>query len=113
MTNESPKAAKAPNYTEAMVERLLEVYATFGNAGLETIAEELGKTKRSVISKLVREGVYVAPQKAAAQPKDEGPSKKEMLIELESLSFSVEGLEGATKAAIARLIEYVKESQEA
>lgn len=104
---------KTPNYTEAMTARLLEQYAANGNAGLDALAAELGKTKRSVISKLVREGVYVATPKAAAQPRDEGPTKKELLNELEALSFSVEGFEGATKSAISRLISLVRESQEA
>lgn len=99
---------KVPNYTEAMVTSMLEQYAELGNAGLETIAASLGKTKRSVISKLVREGVYVATPKPVRQAVDTGPTKKEMLRELESLSFNVEGFEGATKAAIQRILDLVQ-----
>jgi len=100
---------KTPNYTEAMVETVTAMYAELGNAGLEQIAQTIGRTKRSVISKLVREGVYVAPVKAAAQPRDTGPTKKEMLRELESLSFNVEGLDNASKSAIQRMIDFVSE----
>lgn len=111
MSNETTKPAKAPNYTPAMVEQMLAMYAELGNDGLDQIAAAVGRTKRSVISKLVREGVYVATVKAPAQPRDNGPTKKEMLRELESLSFNPEGLDNATKSAIQRLIDFVRESQ--
>ena len=66
-----------------MVDSMVAMYEELGNDGLDQIAAELDKTVRSVRSKLVREGVYVAsPKKAAA--KQEGPSKKEILREIES-----------------------------
>jgi hypothetical protein len=102
---EAQKAAKAVNYTSEMVEQMLARYEELGNEGLETIAAELGKPVRSVRSKLVREGVYVATQKAPKAAKIEGPSKKDLLNELETLvDFSVDGFMGATKAAIADVI---------
>jgi len=89
-----------------MVDSLVAMYEELGNDGLDQIAAELDKTVRSVRSKLVREGVYVAsPKKAAA--KQEGPSKKEILREIESNGFDVSGFEGATKAALSRLISVV------
>ena len=98
--------AKVANYTVEMVERMVARYEELGNEGLETIADELGKPVRSVRSKLVREGVYVAAPKAVKAPKVEGPSKKELLNDLEALvSFDVKGLTGATKDAIAAVIE--------
>ena len=97
---------KAANYTAEMVDSMIEMYNEVGNDGLDDIADTLGKTVRSVRSKLVREGVYVAsPKKAAA--KQEGPSKKEILREIESNGFDVSGFEGATKAALSRLISVV------
>ena len=55
---------KAANYTAEMVDSMIEMYNEVGNDGLDDIADTLGKTVRSVRSKLVREGVYVAsPQK--------------------------------------------------
>jgi hypothetical protein len=103
---EVKKAAKAENYTSEMVERMVARYEELGNEGIEAIAAELGKPVRSVRSKLVREGVYVAAAKPAKVAKAEGPSKKELLNSLESLvDFPVDGLAGATKEAIASVIE--------
>lgn len=101
------------NYTEAMVETMLQMYAELGNEGLDTIAETIGKPVRSVRSKLVREGVYVtAPEKPKAK-KEEGPTKKELLNQLESLvAFDVSGLMGATKEAIAHVIALAEQHGE-
>ena len=97
---------KTANYTAEMVSSMIEMYSELGNDGLNEIADTLGKSTRSVRSKLVREGVYVAsPKKAAA--KQEGPSKKEILREIEASGFDVTGFEGATKAALTRLITVV------
>ena len=97
---------KTTNYSPEMVDSLVAMYEELGNDGLDQIAAEMDKTVRSVRSKLVREGVYVAsPKKAAA--KQEGPSKKEILREIESNGFDVSGFEGATKAALSRLISVV------
>ena len=93
------------NYTESMVERMLTMYAELGNDGIDAIAAELARPVRSVRSKLVREGVYVAAPKAPKAAKVEGPSKKELVQELESLvDFPVDGFMGATKEAIASVI---------
>jgi hypothetical protein len=97
------------NYTEAMVAQMLEMYQD-GQA-VEAIAEALGKPKRSVISKLVREGAYVAPEKPAPKAKDEGPTKKELLRDLEATGFDVTGLEPATKDAITRVLNMVQATQ--
>jgi hypothetical protein len=103
------RATKTENYSAEMVQRMLARYEELGNEGLDTIAEELGKPVRSVRSKLVREGVYVAAQKPAKAKREEGPSKKELLLELEGIApFEVEGLMGATKAAIADVIAFVR-----
>jgi len=98
-------AERKVNYTEAMVAQAVEMYEQLGNEGMDEIAEALGRSVRSVRSKLVREGVYVAAEKPIKQPKVEGPTKKELLTELEALvDFPVDGLMGATKAAISALI---------
>jgi len=96
---------KTANYTQSQVERIVTMYSDMGNEGLDAIAAEVGKSVRSVRSKLVREGVYVATPKAKAAPKDTGPSKKELLNQLEEIvGFDVTGFSGATKPAIASLI---------
>ena len=89
------------NYTPEMTAAIVDQYQN--GATVDEIATDIGKSVRSVRSKLVREGVYVAKAKPAAK-RDNGPTKKELLIELESTGFDVNGFEGATKDAIMRLI---------
>lgn len=103
---------KPANYTEAMVDQMLTMYAELGNDGIEAIATALSRPVRSVRSKLVREGVYVAAEKPTKAPKAEGPTKKELLNQLESLvTFRVDGLMGATKEAIESVIRLAREAQ--
>ena len=92
---------KAPNYSAAQVAQITEAY----NSGqdINEIAKDIGKSVRSVRSKLVREGVYVAKPKSTSK-KVLGPTKKELLKDLEKTGMDVAGLEGATKDAISRLL---------
>lgn len=104
--------AKTPNYTEAMTETLIAEYAEGKGKSVEDLAEMLNRSVRSVRSKLVREGVYIVPEKPVKAAKVEGPTKKELLNELEPLvDFSVDGLMGATKEAIASVIALARAAQ--
>ena len=99
-------STKTVNYTDEQVAQAIEMYQEVGNDGLDQIADSIGNSVRSVSSKLVREGFYVAtPKKAAA--KQEGPSKKEILRSIDSNGFDVSGFEGATKNALTRLLGVV------
>ena len=89
------------NYTPEMTATLVEEYQN--GSTIEDIAASMDKSIRSVRSKLVREGVYVATPKAKSN-KVMGPTKKELLRVLENTGFDVSGFEGATKDAINRLI---------
>ena len=91
---------KTPNYTQAQVAQITEAY----NSGqsVDEIADAVGKSVRSVRSKLVREGVYVVKPKTTSK-KVLGPTKKELLRKLDG-HMDTKGLEGATKEAIERLI---------
>ena len=100
-------AQKKVNYTDEQVNLLRSMYSELGNAGLEQIAAKLEKSVRSVRAKLVRDGLYVTPDKPVKQAKEDGPSKKELLIELEAKGFDPQGFEGATKEAIKRVIALV------
>lgn len=102
--------AKAPNYTAEMVETAVEMYNELGNDGIEQIAEKLQRSVRSVRSKLVREGVYIAEEKPTKTPRVLGPTKGEMLSELQSLEPTViiDGLMGATKDGIQSVIDAFK-----
>ena len=105
---------KTANYTAEMVAQMIDLYEQLGNEGMDKIADTLGKPVRSVRSKLVREGVYIATPAKPKAAKAVGPTKKELLIELESLvPFSVDGLMGATKEAISHLIAFANEQAQA
>ena len=94
---------KAPNYTAAQVAQITTAYQA--GMDIDEIAQDIGKSVRSVRSKLVREGVYVAKPKTASK-KVLGPTKKELLKDLEKSGLDVAGLEGATKEAITRLLAH-------
>ena len=94
-------------YTEEDVVKLITLYEELGNDGLDEIAKQFpGKTKNSVRAKLVKEGVYVAPEKPKAAKKNQGPTKKELIQALSKLTGSEhKGIDGATKEAISEIIE--------
>jgi hypothetical protein len=104
MAETNSTATKAPNYTDEMTASIVEQYSN--GVDLDTIAESVSKTVRSVRSKLVREGVYVAKPKPVTA-KREGPTKKELLRNLEDTGFNTVGFEGATKDALVRLLDLV------
>jgi len=95
-----------PNYTAEMTALVVDQYQN--GTPIEDISEMVTRSVRSVRSKLVREGVYVAAEKPTST-RDNGPTKKELLNQLEGLDpqMPVNGLTGATKEAIAYLIAKV------
>ena len=96
--------AKKVNYTPEVTAEIVSAYQA--GTAVEEIAETIGKSFRSVRSKLVREGVYVAKEKVATR-KVEGPSKKEILRDLDATGFDTAGFQGATKDALTRLLGMV------
>ena len=105
----SETAKKAVNYTEELTAKVISDYQD--GIDLDAIADDIGKSVRSVRSKQVREGVYVAKPKTAAVKRDE-PTKKELLNQLESIApFEVNGFMGATKSAIADLLVHLEAKQ--
>jgi hypothetical protein len=99
---------KAQNYTAEMTAQIITDYQS--GVTVEQIASAIDKSVRSVRSKLVREGVYVATPKAKARKSDE-PTKKELLIQLEGIApFTVDGFMGATKEAIKELIGHFEDA---
>jgi hypothetical protein len=100
-------AEKRVNYTAEQTAAMVERYQA--GESVEAIAESIGKAVRSVRSKLVREGVYVAAEKPAKAKREEGPTKKELIRELEAIApFPVEGLMNATKEAIQAVIDHLQ-----
>ena len=104
---------KRVNYTEEQTAAIVERYQA--GESVETIAESIGKAVRSVRSKLVREGVYVAAEKPAKAKREEGPTKKELLRDLEVLAphFPIEGFMNATKEALTAIIDHLQSEAEA
>ena len=96
--------ARKVNYSPELTGQIVSAYQA--GTAVEEIAETIGKSVRSVRSKLVREGVYVAKEKVATR-KVEGPTKKELLIDIDATGFDTKGFEGATKEALTRLLGVV------
>lgn len=82
-------------YTDQEVEYLLENYP---ERDIELLAEQLGKTRRSVIGKLSRLGVY--QKKVYLTKRGEPPVTKAELVHRisEKLEIPLEKLEGLDKA---------------
>ena len=99
---------KAVNYTPELTAQIVKQYQS--GVSVADIASSIEKSVRSVRSKLVREGVYVAAPKKSARKNDE-PTKKELLNDLEAVyPFDVNGLTGATKDAIKDLLTHFSEA---
>ena len=98
-------AKKAPNYSPELTDAIVADYQA--GKPVEDIADAIGKSVRSVRSKLVREGVYVAQEKPTGSKRDNGPTKKELLNRLEEVdpNAPLNGLMGATKEAISWAID--------
>ena len=90
---------KAQNYSAELTAKIVSDYQS--GVDVTDIASAIDKSVRSVRSKLVREGVYVAKPRPTAK-KVMGPTKKELLKELESkFGYDVSGVEGATRVCSA------------
>ena len=108
MANTAPKTAK---WNEAEVASLKGSYdPSNSEASVKAIAAAMGRTHRSVIGKLVSEGLYVKPDAKPAAKRDEGPTKQEIINDINALGiFDTEGFEQATKPALTRLLNFVAE----
>jgi len=99
--------ATQTNYSAELTSQIVSDYQA--GTSVEDIASAIDKSVRSVRSKLVREGVYVA-KPTQKSTKVMGPTKKELLIELnDNFGYDVSGLEGATKEAISHLMTVISQ----
>ena len=107
------KSTIAPNYSATDVADMLEIYTAANTAeerkgAVSVIAKSFGKTVKSVIAKLSREGVYV---KAAKVTKTGAPvTRKEDIVKAIASSLDLEfadikSLGKATKADLEILAE--------
>jgi hypothetical protein len=98
-------AEKTVNYTPEQTASMLADYA--GGVTVEIIAQGLGKTVRSVVAKLSREGVY--KRKEYTTKTGEAPVAKEYLADqvgaLVGLSEGeIDSLTKANKTALAKIL---------
>lgn len=95
---------KNVNYTPEMTAAMVEDYKA--GVSVETIAERVGKTVRSVVAKLSREGVYEAKAKAA---KKDGVTKADLIARIAALTGADEdvicSLEKATGVALKVVVK--------
>ena len=99
---------KNVNYTPELTAQIVDQYQQ--GVDVESIAAAIDKSVRSVRSKLVREGVYIAKPKTTTRKANE-PTKKELLNQLEDVApFPVDGFMGATKEAIHELLSHFSDA---
>ena len=101
--------ASAKNYTDEMVSTMTEQYqANPTRETVDALAREFGKTTRSIIAKLSREGVYVA-QPRTTKTGEPIVSKNEIVNDIASLLQvevdDIASLEKATKIDLRNLVE--------
>lgn len=96
------------NYTQKEVDKLVEIYTE--NPCIETVNKltiELNKTKKSIIAKLVKEGVYVT-KGYRTKTGDIPITKLEMVRSLEDvLDVTLPGLDKAPKTTLKLLSDTV------
>jgi len=101
--------AKAVNYTAEQTAKMVADYQA--GTTVETIAEKLGKTVRSVVAKLSREKVYVA--KTYVSKTGEAVVKKDTVADYigEALGLTESDTESLTKAnknALKAIADFIK-----
>ena len=93
-------------YTPEQTTSALEAYAQGVSA--EQIAQQLQKSTRSVVAKLVKEGVYVKPEQQPARVR-----KLDLVHELAALLeldvTQLESLEKAQHSALLAVVEKLKQ----
>jgi len=101
-------AIRPKNYTEEMVAQMTAAYeANPSRETVEQLAGSMGKSVRSVIAKLSREGVYVAQPKVTKT--GEPVVRKQELVALLQDHFGIEipTLVKASKADLQRLADSI------
>lgn len=100
---------KTVTYTAEQTAELVAAYNASATAEtVATFAEKFGKTVKSIVAKLAREGVY----KSAAKEKSEakaGTRKDEIVLALELMvGAELKSFENATKKDLETLLAFIK-----
>lgn len=96
---------KAAIYTAEQTAELVAAYAT--NKNVEELAMLFGRTARSIIAKLSREGVY--ERKAPVRETGVRSSKEELVIAIELFAqVEMPSLRAMTRNDLEKLIAFIK-----
>jgi hypothetical protein len=101
---------KTVNYTEAQVAELVATYsADKSEATIAALATKMGKSTRSIVAKLAKEGVYQSKAKEAGK---RVMLKSEMVAEIAALTGKneevLESLEKATGTALMAVLTVLR-----
>jgi hypothetical protein len=101
-------AIRPKNYTEEMVAQMIDAYeANPSRETVDMLAGEMGKSVRSIIAKLSREGVYVAQPKVT-KTGEPVVRKQELVASLQShFGIEIPTLVKASKADLQRLVDSI------
>ena len=101
-------AVRPKNYTDEMVAQMTEAYtANPTRETVDALAKKLGKSVRSIIAKLSREGVYVAQPKVT-KTGEPVVRKAELVAQLEAhFEVAIPTLVKASKADLQRLVDAI------
>ena len=110
MLNKGVEMAQAKNYTEEMVNDMTTQYtANPTRETVDALAEQFGKTTRSIIAKLSREGVYVA-QPRTTKSGEPVISKSELVAQIsEHFGIEMPTLVKAGKQDLQRLVDAISQ----
>jgi hypothetical protein len=102
--------ANAKNYTEEMVNQMTEAYTENPSRDtVDALAEQFGKTTRSIIAKLSREGVYVA-QPRTTKSGEPVVAKAELVAQIaDHFGIEVPTLVKAGKQDLQRLVDAISQ----
>ena len=102
------EVARAKNYTDEMVAEMHELYtANPTRETVDMIAENLGKSVRSVIAKLSREGIYVS-QPRVTKTGEPVVRKAELVAQVEEhFGIQLPTLVKASKADLQTLLDSI------
>ena len=102
--------ANAKNYTEEMVSEMTTAYTDNPTRDtVDALAKQFGKTTRSIIAKLSREGVYVA-QPRTTKSGEPVVAKAELVSEIqEHFGIELPTLVKAGKADLQRLVDAISQ----
>ncbi len=103
---------KIVNYTEAQTNALVEAYkAAPTKATIEAFAADFGKSVRSIVAKLAKEGVYQSEAKASAGVK--GVTKADIVaaiaVAVGVTAEQLESLEKATAPALKAVLAHLQD----